>query len=84
MNSNQIVKHNETNNSSYSYIENNDTVGNYKQEVKNDQVNILKNIKLDQYRQKRVINQESVKNAYKNFLNERNNRSQNMRRMKRK
>ena len=66
MNSNQIVKHNETNNSIYSYIGDNDTGGNYKQEVKNDQVNILKNIKLDQYRKKRVINQESVKNAYKN------------------
>lgn len=73
MNSNQIVKHNETNNSIYSYIGDNDTGGNYKQEVKNDQVNILKNIKLDQYRQKRVINQENIKNAYKNFLNERNN-----------
>ena len=72
MNSNQIVKHNETNNSIYSYIENNDTGGNYKQEIKNDQVKILKNIKLDQYRQKRIINQTSVKNAYKNFLNERN------------
>lgn len=73
MNSNQIVKHNETNNSIYSYIDNNDTGGNYKQEIKNDQVNILKNIKLDQYRKKKVINQDSVKNAYKNFLNERNN-----------
>lgn len=73
MNSNQIVKHNETNNSIYSYIGNNDTGGNYKQEIKNDQVNILKNIKLDQYRKKRVYNQESVKNAYKNYLNERNN-----------
>ena len=73
MNSNQIVKHNETNNSIYSYIENNKTDGNYQQEVKNDQVNILKNVKLEQFRKKRVINQESVKNAYKNFINERNN-----------
>jgi len=73
MNSNQIIKHNETNNSIYSYIENNDIDGNYNQEVKNDQVNILKNIKLEQYRKKRIINQDSVKNSYKNFLNERNN-----------
>ncbi len=73
MNSNQIIKHNESNNSIYSYIGNNDTGGNYKQEIKNDQVNLLKNIKLDNFRKKREYNQGSVKNAYKNFLNERNN-----------
>ena len=53
MNSNQIIKYNETNNSIYSYLENDDTGGNYKQEVKNDQVNILKNINLDKFRKKK-------------------------------
>ena len=77
--SNQIVKFNETNNAIYSYIDNKNSNINHNYESQKiiDQKKILDNININKY--KNILkekNKFNISKKYKNFLNERSKSNQ--------